>query len=113
MVHLILILGLGATQASACALSVHGVSPQGTVEEIPLITQAHIRSIRVSKDPMTQQSLWIVRLDATGTEINAAYTKAHLGERLAIFCGAREVSRPLIAGTSSQEFAFTLTASEP
>ena len=113
MIHLILLLGLGAPQASGCALSIHAVSAQDTVDETPLIAPDHVQSVQVSTDRVTGQPLWIVRLDATGAEINSNYSLAHLGERLAVFCGAREISRPLIAAPSGDEFAVTFAPSDP
>ena len=113
MLHLIFLLGLSAAQASDCVLSIHAVSAQGVVEETPLISPDQVLSIQESAAPATGEPLWIVRLDAAATQINSAYSRRHLGEHLAIFCGEREVSRPLIAGASGNEFAFTLTPSEP
>jgi hypothetical protein len=58
-------------------------------------------------DSRTGMKLRRVVLTSWGAAIHAAYTKTHLGERVAIFCGTQELVRPIIAGESTNEFVVS------
>ena len=81
------------------------VDAHGQVAHSPIISSSRVLSVADGGiDPITRAKLWRITLTSEGGAINAAYTKAHLGEQTAIFCGSNEIMRPIIAGQSSPQF---------
>ncbi len=95
------------SQPSKCELSMYRVNSRGQVTHSPIISPKQVLSVSEGgKDPITGDKRWRVVLTSEGAAINSAYTKSHLTEKIAIFCGSREVMRPTIAGESSDHFVI-------
>src|SRR3954451_9564894 len=93
--------------AADCKLFLYSVSENGQVGERPIITPSQVSSIDFqAADAMPGSRRWRVTLTAEGASANEAYSKAHIGEKIAIFCGTKEASRPTIQGQSSGTFVI-------
>ena len=91
-----------------CQLFVYPVDAHGQVGNKPVISPEQVSSVTSDGiDSRTGLKLRRVVLTAEGAMVNAAYTKSHLGEKVAIFCGAHEIVRPTIAGESSNQFVVS------
>ena len=90
-------------------MSVHAVGSDGIVVKVPLIDSKQVASVADGgMDEYSDSHLWKVRLTPKGARVNAAYSRGHVGGKVAIFCSSTEVSRPVIAAPSSGEFVFSV-----
>ena len=90
-----------------CSFSVYPVNENDQVGKVAIITSSQVSSLDFQDtDPITGFKRWRITLNSEGASINAAYSKAHIGQKIAIFCGAREMVRPTIAGQSSGTFVI-------
>ncbi|HEX7916472.1 hypothetical protein [Rudaea sp.] len=97
------------TPPKDCEMYVRPVDENGRVRESPFITPRDISSIEFDKtDPITGFRMWRVVLTKEGASRNASYTGTHVREKIAIFCGATEISRPMIAAPSSDTFVVII-----
>ena len=88
-----------------CKLFVYPVDDHGRVSKRPMIAPKQVLSVTDSGiDPRTGLKMRRVILTSEGAAINSRYTKDHVGEKVAIFCGSEEIVRPVIAAESSNEF---------
>jgi preprotein translocase subunit SecD len=102
------------TPAATCKLFLYPVNENGQVGETPIITPSQISSLDFQgADAMPGFKRWRVTLTTEGASANEAYSKAHIGEKIAIFCGSKEVSRPTIAGQSSGTFVIEWADKSP
>ena len=102
------------TPASTCKLFVFPVNENGQVSESPILSPSQISSLDFqAADAPPGFKRWRVKLTAEGASANEAYSKSHIGEKIAIFCGGKEVSRPTIAGQSSGTFVVDLADKAP
>ncbi len=116
MHSLLLFLSLVASPSEMsehCALSVYAVMPNGALAPEATLKPEDVVSVKPDGIDVSGGQLWSVKLNAEGAAINARFTKASVGTRMAIFCGDREVSRVLIVGPSTDEFMFTASPDEP
>jgi preprotein translocase subunit SecD len=89
------------TSADTCKFFLYPVTEDGQVGASPIITPNQVSSLDFrAADAMPGSKRWRITLTAEGASANEAYSKAHLGEQIAIFCGSKEVSRPTIQGQS-------------
>ena len=96
-----------------CSVSVYAVEADGTLADSPLLASTHVASVvDEGLDRFSGKRALRVGLTPQGTEINRAYSQAHVGDKLAIFCGGQEVSRPVIVAPSQDEFIVLVSADE-
>ena len=102
----IALLASGNTQdrLPTCKVSVFAVDRKGDRSARPFLRPEHFASITDAGIGISGGPSWRFVLTPEGKAINAAYTKAHRGEKIALYCGSREILRPTIAGESSGEF---------
>lgn len=80
------------------------VSAHGRIGSAAILSPSEVSSITIATDPVTGLKLWHVRLNPKGAASNLAYTQAHIGGKIAIFCGDRKVQQATIQGASAGEF---------
>ena len=99
---------------ATCKLFVYPVNDNGKVEKAPVIAPRHISSMDFQGiDANTGFRQWRITLTAEGASLNAAYTKAHVHKKIAIFCDNKEVARPEIVAPSSDTFVVILPDTSP
>ena len=99
---------LPAPSSTGCKLFMYPVDSHGQVGKEAVISPGLVSSVaNDGTDSRTGMNLRRVVLTPEGAAINAAYTKTHLGEKIAIFCGTQEIVRATIAGESSNEFVVS------
>lgn len=90
-----------------CKLSMYPVDPHGDAGSAAIVAPGEVSSITVATDPVTGVKLWHVSLTAKGAASNFAYTRSHIGDEVAIFCGDRKVQQATIQAASSKEFVVS------
>jgi hypothetical protein len=105
---MIALLASGATrdQLPSCKVSVYAINSKGLRSPKPILLPEHFASISFAGPGVVGGKSWRFVLTPKGKALNSSYTKAHQGEKVAFFCGSRELLRPTIAGASSGEFAI-------
>jgi preprotein translocase subunit SecD len=102
------------TPVDSCRLFLYPVEENGQVGKSPIISPSQVKSLDfLAADAMPGYKRWRITLTAEGASANEAYSKAHIGERIAIFCGSKEVSRPTIQGQSSGTFVIDWAENSP
>lgn len=96
----------GSTPAD-CKLFVYPVDAQGHIADQPITTPKQVLSVTdKGTDPRSGMQMRLVVFTVESAAINSAYTREHIGEKVAIFCGRKENLRPVIAGESSNKFVI-------
>jgi preprotein translocase subunit SecD len=90
----------------SCKVSVYAIDHKGQRSKQPFLASSDFSSVTDAGPGIGGNQSWRFVLTAKGKAINAGYSKSHLGEKVAIYCGAREILRPTIAGPSSGEFVI-------
>jgi preprotein translocase subunit SecD len=104
----------GAGHTEPCELFVYPVEVSGAVGKSPIITPSHIASLDLqATDPDRGTKRCSFTLTEEGASRNEAYSKSHLGQKIAIFCGSVEMARPTIAGPSSERFVVDFPSQSP
>jgi preprotein translocase subunit SecD len=93
--------------AASCKLFLYPVNDEGQVGERPIITPDQVSTLDFhAADAFPGSKRWRITLTAEGASANETYSKAHIGKKVAIFCGTNEVSRPTIQGQSTRTFVI-------
>jgi len=102
------------TPSTTCKFFLYSVDENGKVGESPIITPNQVSSLDFqATDAMPGFKRWRITLTPEGASANAAYSKAHLGEKIAIFCDTKEVTRATIQGQSSGTFVVDFPDKSP
>ena len=98
--------GNPANSLPSCKVSVYALSAKGVRAKQPFLLPAHFASVTDAGPGMAGGQSWRFELTPKGKAINASYTAAHQGQKIAFFCGSREILRPIIQGPSSDVFVI-------
>jgi len=102
------------TPAATCKFFLYPVGENGRVGDFPIITPNQVSSQDFqATDAMPGFKRWRITLTPAGASANEAYSKEHLGGKIAVFCGSKEVTRATIAGQSSDTFVIDLADKSP
>jgi len=102
------------TPSTDCKFFLYPVSESGQVGGKPIVTPNQVSSLDFqAADAFPGSRRWRITLTAEGASANEAYSKTHIGEKVAIFCGSKEVSRPTIQGQSSGTFVIDWADKSP
>jgi preprotein translocase subunit SecD len=82
-----------AALKASCELRVRAVAADTSALGPDVVGPAEVAAIRPATPEYDGELGMSVELSAAGQEKMLSYTRAHVGEPLATFCGAKEVSR--------------------
>jgi len=81
------------TPAADCKFFLYPVGENGVIGKTPIIAPNQVSSLDFhAADAMPGFKRWRITLTPEGAAVNEAYSKSHLGEKIAIFCDTKEVN---------------------
>jgi hypothetical protein len=86
----------------------YALNQGGVRAKRPFLLPEHFASVTDAGIGIGGGKSWRFVMTAQGKAINASYTRAHIGQKVALYCGSRELFRLTIAGPSSGEFVVEL-----
>ena len=93
-----------AMLTSACPLYVRAVESSGSLSSYPFIRPEHVASIQRAKPLYKgEMAMWVTLTDV-GAKRMYDQTAHSIGSQIVIFCGTKELNRPIIRGPVSKSF---------
>jgi preprotein translocase subunit SecD len=101
---------VAASDLSGCKLSVYKVDAKHSTLGDEILAPEQVISIARFQAGFADEVAWQVQLTPAGASANKNFSSQNIGNKIAILCNGKEVSRPTIAGPSGATFVFTTGA---
>lgn len=91
-----------------CPLSVRPVNADGSVQAFQIVGPEHVASFHGDRAHTEGELAVFVLLNEEGNRRMLRFTEGHVGDKVAVFCGDHETSRPEILEPFSSPFRVVI-----